>query len=197
MQGDRRLLSRHIPSLNAIEPLIPFRVSKIRSVEESKVVDKPRQDMLQLVGVYPDWINFDCGMKDVMMLNFPIQRLVDPEMCLYTAELNRSMPSDELHDIVVTWVTYMHKYMGQVRVPVMYGIGEFDALWKSGKDFVERYRLSFASSPWVDSSVIPMAPHSIEISYQSRSWLTKCCGFAIECAVKSDLLADANDSKHH
>jgi hypothetical protein len=162
-----------------------------------EVVDKPRQDMLQLIEVYPDSINFDCATKDVMMLNLPVQRLVDPEMCLYTVQLNKSMPSDELHDIVVTWVTYMHEYMGQVRVPVMYGIGEFDALWKSGKDLVDRYRLSFTSSPRVDGCVVPMAPHCIEISHQSRSWLTRCCGFAIECAVRSGLLADANDTKHY
>ena len=156
-----------------------------------EAVEEFRQDMIHLIEVYPDSINLDCAMKDVMMLNFPAQSLVDPEMCLYTTQLNNPLPSDELHDINITWVTYMHKYMEQIKVPVMYGIGEFDALWKSRKDLVERYRLSFTSSPRVDGCVVPMAPHCIEISHQSRSWLTRCCGFAIECTVRSGLLADA------
>jgi pimeloyl-ACP methyl ester carboxylesterase len=156
-----------------------------------EAVDDFRQGMIDLIEVYPDSIILDCAMKDVMMLNFPAQRLVDPEMCLNTVQLNNPLPSDELHDINVTWITYMHEYMEQIKVPVMYGIGEFDALWKSRKDLVDRYRLSFTSSPRVDGCVVPMAPHCIEVSHQSRSWLTRCCGFAIECTVRSGLLADA------
>jgi len=156
-----------------------------------ELVEERRQGMVHLIEGHPDSITFDCAMKDAVMLNFPVERLIDPEMCSYTVQLNKSLPSDELHDINTTWATHMHEYMEQIKVPVMYGIGEFDALWQTGGEFIERYRLSFTSSPRVDGCVVPMAPHCIEMSLQSRSWLTRCCGFAIECAVRSGLLADA------
>ncbi|KAJ5595559.1 uncharacterized protein N7459_001767 [Penicillium hispanicum] len=127
-------------------------------------------------------LTFDPALKDAMTR--PQGRhLADPAVTKSCARLNRPVPVGELMDINTTWSLYWHRYSKAVQVPLMYGLSEFDGLWTSTPEMVLKYRDSFPSSPRIECGIVPQAPRCIEHSYQSRGWLTRCVGFALECAV--------------
>ncbi|KAK5465532.1 hypothetical protein LTS15_002095 [Exophiala xenobiotica] len=135
----------------------------------------------------PDMVNFDPGLKDALMLALPQKNLTNPGMAEHTARLNKPLPFGEVHDINVPWLGYWHRYATAIEVPVMYSIGEVDSLWVSAPDAVQEFRDAFTSSSRVEAAVLPMAPHCIELSRHSRGWLTRCCGFALECVAERAL----------
>lgn len=153
-----------------------------------KHVDESRQGMVQLLGEQTEPILFDSVAKDMVMLQQPHKKIVDPRICIHTERLNKPVPVAELHDINFIWLGHWHKYSHAIKVPVMYGLSEFDGLWVCNPETVQEYRLAFPASPRVECGVIPMAPHCIELSFQSQGWLSRCFGFAWECAVSNGLL---------
>ncbi|KAJ5101126.1 hypothetical protein N7456_007178 [Penicillium angulare] len=130
-----------------------------------------------------EFMKFDPAIKDMSMLQLPHKKLADPEITEFTAALNRPTPIGEFMDINYTWLSYWKEYSGVIDVPLLYGISEFDELWMSTSESMQQYRDAFPSCPRIESSIIPQAPHCIELSYQRRGWLAKCCGFALECAT--------------
>ena len=101
----------------------------------------------------------------------------------HTERLNWPVPTGELHDINMTWLRYWREYSDRVSVPVMHALAEFDGLWTVSPETLDDYKGEFLASPKVTSEVIPMAPHCIELSLQSKAWYMKCCAFALECAI--------------
>jgi len=148
----------------------------------------PKQGMIPLLSEKKEFVTFGLVLKDALMLQLHHRNLVDPEVCKYTEHLNRPIPTAELEDINQKWLSYWHKYSEAVKVPLMYGLSEFDGLWVATKEAVEKYKSSFTASPRIEGGIVPMAPHCIEMSFQSKGWLARCCGFAIECAVWQRLL---------
>lgn len=130
-----------------------------------------------------EFTSFDPAIKDLSMLQLPHKGLADPAVTRFSARFNRPTPSRELMDTTNTWLSYWKEYSHVINVPLLYGISEFDELWTSTTEAVEQYRDAFPSCPWIESSIIPQAPHCIELSYQRQGWLTKCCGFALQCAT--------------
>ena len=153
----------------------------------TELVEGPRQAMLQLLNDTTESIHFDPPTKDAIMLRFPVQNVVEPEICKNTEKLNKPVPREELYDINMNWLSHWRQYSDKVAVPLMYGLSEFDALWASSEDTVESYRRAFPASPRINCGMVPMAPHCIELSLQSKAWYMKCCGFALECAVSHGL----------
>lgn len=130
-------------------------------------------------------INWPLEHKDVPMFGVdPGERAlrVSPEILAMTAELDHSMSAGEITDATFTWLDYWLDYAKGVKVPIMYGMGEHDALWKTTKDNVEAFAQSFTSSPRVERGVVLEAPHCIELSYWGPGWTLRCLGFSIECA---------------
>jgi pimeloyl-ACP methyl ester carboxylesterase len=160
----------------------------ITSGISSRIVEWPRQRMINLISKQTEMINYDPAMKDAMMLQLNNRSLADPEVCKYTKNLNKPIPAAELYDINITWPDYWHNYAAAVKIPLMCGVGEFDGLWVSSPEAVEEYKSTFTASPRIEGGIVPMAPHNIEMSYQSKGWLVRCCGFAVECAVWRGLL---------
>lgn len=152
-----------------------------------KHVEQSRQQMIQLLSDQPESVFFDPIAKDAVMLQLPHKELVDPGVCIHTERLNKPVPTTELHDINLVWLEHWHKYSAAIRVPLMYGLGEFDGLWVSSMEAVQQYKSAFPASPRVECGIIPMAPHCIEMSFQSQGWLSGCFGFACECAVSQGL----------
>ena len=159
----------------------------------SELAEGPRQAMLQLLSGKTESIHFDPPTKDAIMLQWPIQNVVEPGMCKHTEKLNKPVPPQELYDINVNWLGYWRRYSDKVAVPLMYGLSEFDALWASSENTVESYRQAFPTSPRVNCGIVPFAPHCIELSLQSKAWYLKCCGFALECAVSHGLGVRSRD----
>lgn len=160
----------------------------------AELVDETRQGMAQLLSEQKESILFDPVVKDMVMFQHPRKKLVDPRICIHTERLNKPVPAAELHDINFTWLGHWHQYSHATKVPVMYGLGEFDGLWACTPDAVQQYRLAFPASPRVECGIVPMAPHCLELSFQSQGWLSRCFGFASECAVASGLLVE---DAHH
>ena len=153
-----------------------------------KHVEQSKEQMILLLGDQTESVFFDPIAKDAVMLQLPHKELVDPGVSIHTERLNKPVPTAELHDINLVWLKHWHKYSAAIHVPLMYGLGEFDGLWVSSTEAVQQYKSAFPASPRVEGGIIPMAPHCIEMSFQSQGWLSRCFGFARECAVSQGLL---------
>ncbi|KAF5856997.1 hypothetical protein ETB97_006424 [Aspergillus alliaceus] len=133
-------------------------------------------------------MRFNPSVKDTLMLNFPPKAnrelLIDPKVPSYTEALNKPVPLGELHDIRTTWQNYWVSYAEQITVPFLYGVGDHDGFWDSSEEGIAQFTDVFrTSSPRVQSVVVPMAPHCVEMSMQGTAWLLRCLGFAIECTI--------------
>lgn len=147
----------------------------------TNLVDGPRAAMLHLLEETTGYVQFETTPKDAIMLQIPMQNLTDPKMCRHTNRLNHPVPPGELHDINTSWLSYWRNYSDHVAVPVMHGLSEFDGLWNYSPMILQEYKAAFPASPKVTSELIPLAPHCIELSLQSKAWYMKCCAFALEC----------------
>ncbi|KAJ6024473.1 Alpha/Beta hydrolase protein [Penicillium herquei] len=162
----------------------------------SELVEGPRQGMLHLLEERVDFIQFEPTPKDAIMLQLPHMNLAPLEMRQFTEQLNRPVPQGELRDINTTWLTYWKKYSTNVKVPLLYGLGEFDGLWTSSTDALTVYKAAFPQSPSVTGEIVPMAPHCMELSFQSQAWYMKCFAFAIECVVAKSLRSTVQVDEH-
>ncbi|KAJ6041162.1 hypothetical protein N7444_010067 [Penicillium canescens] len=72
--------------------------------------------------------NFDPVMKDQMMLKIPNMSLADPEVTKHSASLNKPVPVGEIMEINTTWLRDWHRHSHQVKVPLKYGVSDFDEL---------------------------------------------------------------------
>ncbi|EWY89742.1 hypothetical protein FOYG_07410 [Fusarium oxysporum NRRL 32931] len=158
----------------------------------SELVEGPRKAMIQLLADSNSLIHFDTQAKDAIMLQWPLKHVVGSEMCQHTERLNKPIPREELRDINMTWLSRWRQYTDRVTVPVMHGLGEYDGLWISSRKAIEDFQRAFPRSPRVNCEMIPKAPHCVELSFQSKAWYLKCCGFAFECAVSRGLEIDSN-----
>lgn len=148
----------------------------------SKLNSTHQQNAVSLLSSKPKTVLFPPAMKDALMLQLPSRDVTDPAMTSLTERLNRPMPAEEFHDINLTWLEYWQQYSGEVKIPLLYGLSEFDELWVSSDNTLKEYCAAFSSSPKVQSWLVQRAPHCIELSYQGKAWLSECCEFAQKCA---------------
>ncbi|KAL2836402.1 Alpha/Beta hydrolase protein, partial [Aspergillus pseudoustus] len=153
----------------------------------SELVEGPRQDMLHLLNEPADLIQFEATPKDAIMLQLPHMNLARQEMRTFTERLNRPVPRGELQEINTAWLEYWREYTANVRVPLLHALGEYDGLWTCSPEALAAYKAAFPQCPKVTSEVIPMAPHCMELSFQSHTWYMKCFAFALECTVSQSL----------
>ena len=78
---------------------------------------------------------------------------------------------------------YWRRYANEVVVPIMFGIGEHDALWEGSLAHVKEYEMMFPKCVRYDGSFVLGAPHAIEWSYFAEGWYARCFGFAAEAAT--------------
>jgi hypothetical protein len=100
--------------------------------------------------------NFD-PVKDQMMLKIPNMSLADPEVTKHSARLNKPAPVGGIMEISTTWLRDWHRHSHQVKVPLKYGVSEFDELWSSTPDAPEKWRDAFLLSPRVVCGIVPNA----------------------------------------
>jgi pimeloyl-ACP methyl ester carboxylesterase len=153
----------------------------------SELVEGPRQGMLHLLSEPASLMHFEATPKDAIMLQLPHMNLAPLEICEFTERLNRPVPRAELQEINTTWLDYWKEYSTKVTVPVLHGLGGFDGLWTCSPKTLDAYKAAFAQSPKFTSEMIPMAPHCMEMSFQSHAWYMRCFAFAVECTVSRSL----------
>ncbi|KAK1526843.1 hypothetical protein CPAR01_13371 [Colletotrichum paranaense] len=129
----------------------------------------------------PSHVHFPHAAKDALM--FP-PGTADPAMLTHTARLDRPMPYREMADLRGKWLAnWEDKFAGRITVPVLIGLAGRDGLWLSREEDVREYVAAFRKSRRVEGSVIPGAPHNIEMSYWSQGWYARVFGFAMEGAA--------------
>lgn len=124
--------------------------------------------------------------RDQLMLR-PQWGLSSPEVLKQSERLNNPSSLLEAFDIRSQWPKYRREFCKDVTVPHMYSVGQFDNFWVNTKEAVDEYASWFPASERVEASVLPMAPHCIELSYQGQAWLSRTLAFAMECAVADEL----------
>lgn len=142
---------------------------------------KGSEDLLAQIDKTQPFVHMDPAFKG--MVAYQLQRnLVDHEAVKEFTWVNAPVPVEELLDINTNWDRIWPRYSPAVKVPLMYGVSEFDGLWPSTQEAVDKYRDAFSASPRKECGIIPQAPHCHDLSFQGKGWLARCCGFAIECA---------------
>ncbi|ETI26421.1 hypothetical protein G647_03198 [Cladophialophora carrionii CBS 160.54] len=131
-------------------------------------------------------INWPLEHKDAPMFGATPEELalrVSPDVLALTSQLDHSMSRGEIEDGTFTWLDYWLDYAKDVQWPIMYGMAQHDALWKTTRENVEDFARAFTSSQRVERGVVLEAPHCMELSYWGPGWIARCIGFAIECAA--------------
>ncbi|KAI3318552.1 hypothetical protein HD806DRAFT_511970 [Xylariaceae sp. AK1471] len=147
----------------------------------SQAVDNPLLARTEVHGVHKTHVVTDAEAKlGVMLPPWATEHSVRK----YAVSLNRPVPIEELKAIDEIWLPrWRSEWAPAVKVPVMVGVAEREALWLGTEDHVKDLAGCFYNSPRVDGSLISGAPHNIEMSYWSQGWFARCFGFALECAA--------------
>ncbi|TQN63990.1 hypothetical protein CSHISOI_11432, partial [Colletotrichum shisoi] len=129
----------------------------------------------------PRTISFPHHVKDALM--FP-PGTADPAVLAQTSRLDRPMPYREMADMRSRWLaTWRDRFAGRIRAPVLVALAGRDGLWLTGDEDLREYAAAFTGSRRVEGSVIPGAPHNLEMSYWSQGWYARVFGFAMEGAA--------------
>ncbi|KAI9929679.1 hypothetical protein MW887_001154 [Aspergillus wentii] len=136
----------------------------------------------------PKSVSIPLAIKDSTMI--PLGT-VHPSVYNYSKLLDHPMPIDECRMATKWFPFWRHQWASNIAVPVMIALGERDCVFMPSPDHLRDFAAAFSSSTRVDTSIIPGAPHSLELSFWSRGWYMRCFGFALEC-VASFERAEAN-----
>jgi hypothetical protein len=115
-----------------------------------------------------------------------LSELYTADILNHTERLQNNASFEEINDINTLRLGYWKGYAARVGVPVMYTIGEHDALWLASRQFVDDFVAAFVNSRHVESSMLLSAPHCIEHSHQALGFLA-AFGFAMERAAHSHI----------
>ncbi|KAH7062523.1 hypothetical protein B0J12DRAFT_645694 [Macrophomina phaseolina] len=109
------------------------------------------------------------------------------------ARLNTRVHADETASAAREWFPrWRAEWARQLAVPVMVGLAGEEAMWEVSEEHVEELRAGFGGGVGgrgnrVDVSLIPGAPHNLEISYWAQGWYARTLGFALECAAEFEV----------
>lgn len=159
-------------------PLCGISISGVGSNVKPLSIEEFSNDPKKMLGIS---IRFPNDLKDLLMLGPP--KLYDPAILRQTERLQHQITVEELYDINFLWRDYWRKYAAEVRVSVLYSIGEYDELWNKTDQDVKEFAEGFVKSPSVETRRLLYAPHCIEHSLQASGLILRTLGFAIECAV--------------
>ena len=93
----------------------------------------------------------------------------------------------EILDLFGMWQNSKQAYKAAVKIPVLYGIGEFDWIWIATKENVDLFCSEFTSAPRIEGALIETAPHAIELSRVAGAWWMRVFGWASEVASGQDM----------
>ena len=124
--------------------------------------------------------------KQFIMLTYPDKHLADDAILPCIVSQDHSIEV-EIEGAKETWsgsfFKYWRQYSDKIKVPIMFGIGEHDALWQGTVEHVKEYETMFPNCERFDGSVVLGAPHAIEWSYMATGWYARCFGFASEVST--------------
>lgn len=98
---------------------------------------------------------------------------------------NTLVPKAELLDITGSWIESRASVCAAVTLPVHHRQGEFDHLWITDQDQIDRFREGFSSAPSIDTRIQPGSGHCIDFHRAGETFQLSQLAFALECAVRS------------
>ncbi|ROV90484.1 hypothetical protein VMCG_09816 [Cytospora schulzeri] len=159
-------------------PLAGLTISGFGSQNTAQIVEqgkKPSPDPL------PEYIDHPVNVKNARMIP---EGTADPGIYEQSHRLHNRMPYAEIGDLKAIWADGKWRDLcGRVKVPVMIGLAEIDALWMGTEGHLKEFAGGFAASAKVDASLVKRAPHCIELSYWAQGWYARSFGWALECAA--------------
>lgn len=81
------------------------------------------------------------------------------------------------------WKERKNPFKALVEIPVLYGIGTMEWLWKYERRHVEMFTGGFVKAPRVEGAVIRGAPHAVEWSPLAGGWWLRVMGWAVEVST--------------
>lgn len=111
----------------------------------------------------------------------------DPAITLQTERLQHRIYLQELYDVEFLWPKYWESYAKLITIPVLYNGGDLDLLLQINPDTMRRFGAGFSASTWVSLVMSRDAPHAVEHSHQACGYYIRLLGFAVECAVQSEI----------
>ena len=118
--------------------------------------------------------------KQVLMLSDPKLNCYDPEVAKQMSIQDHNMMTAELIDLVALWFTYWKKYADEVKVPILYALGEHDWLWQGTTEHVQDFMRCFPKSERVQGGLVAGGPHALEWWWGSKAWYARCFGWGSE-----------------
>lgn len=167
---------------NDSSPSYPLGGLIISGVGIGFIVDNPTEELLAIFAGASSEGQWPSHLRDEIMMRLSLG-ISDPNLAGATQNMNFAMPPDEIIDISSKVGGYWKIYAADVKVPVAYGLAEFDALYDTKPRNIAEFGAAFTKCKNFSGFYVSNAPHCIELSYQARAWYTKVCGFATECAV--------------
>jgi hypothetical protein len=82
--------------------------------------------------------------------------------------------TDELVNLNALWFTYWKRHVDEVRVPILYALGEHDWLWHGDRSI---RKTLWGLSPRVRvEGIVAGGPHALERWWSSKGWYARCFG---------------------
>ncbi|KAK4495576.1 hypothetical protein PRZ48_012844 [Zasmidium cellare] len=100
---------------------------------------------------------------------------------------NTPFPLSEVVDLNGVWQERKEEFKAKVEIPVLYGIGTMEWLWKSEERHLEMFTKGFVKAPRVEGAVVKGAPHAIEWSPMAAGWWLRVFGWATEVAASREV----------
>lgn len=101
----------------------------------------------------------------------------------YDAERDAHCPVTELHG-ALAWEESLPRVAATVKVPVLFVVPEFDAIWRSDPEALDHVAGMFTSSPFVDVVVQRHSGHCVELHTAARAYYMKTFAFLEECILQ-------------
>lgn len=162
----------------AAYPLAGLIISGFGSQNTAQIIGQSKEHPPEPL---PEYIDRPVDEKDRRMIP---EGTTDPAIYKQSERLHNPMPYTEIADYNSIWADDKWRSLcGKVKVPVMIGIAELDALWVGTEEHVKEFAGGFTASERVDTSLVKGAPHCIELSYWAQGWYARCFGWALECAA--------------
>jgi hypothetical protein len=131
----------------------------------------------------PDKIRFPYELKRDLMLSEPDLRTHDAVVLQQLSVQDTFVLKEEIYDLTVLWVAYWRQYSDEIRVPILYALGQYDWLWDGTREHVEEFASCFPNSARVDAGLVAGAPHALEWWWGSQAWYARCFGWGAEVAT--------------
>ncbi|MDZ7914881.1 MAG: alpha/beta hydrolase [Rhodococcus sp. (in: high G+C Gram-positive bacteria)] len=138
-----------------------------------------------VVSSFPPSICVDLPFAAMRGLLFGPDWTVASEVLEAGADYLVRCPTNEVHELAQNWPTDLKNLAPHVSIPVQYVLAEFDGMWPSSQDAVDRMAAYFTGTPFVDAKLWRGTGHNIELHTMGRTYVNVVLAFAERCVMET------------